>query len=285
MGVARLLSPLPAHRDGLGRSDEHVLRAEIVRTNLIFYARLSAYSRRFVKSGFCAGCLRVPKISVCECSDRGHCFRKPKKALRTKFSGRHLPRFPLPLAVLFAYILVCAVVVVEGATHSSNLVVECATMLVIGIILSIFGIGFLCWLMFNLAVYALPFFAGMTAGLAAYHNGAGVLGLLVGFAAGAITLVIGRAIFAAFASPLVRGLVALVFAAPASVAGYHATLALARIGVPAEGWQEAFAFVGAIAVGATAVVRIAAMAYPSGTRRGSVTTPTQPRVATTARTS
>ena len=124
-------------------------------------------------------------------------------------------------------------------------------MLVVGILLSISGIGFLCWLMFNLAVYALPFFAGMTAGLAAYHSGAGVLGgLLVGFLAGAITLVIGQAVFAAFASPLARGLVALVFAAPASVAGYHATLALARIGVPAEGWREAFAVVGAIAVGA-----------------------------------
>jgi hypothetical protein len=35
------------------------------------------------------------------------------------------------------------VVVVEGATHSSNLVVEFATMLVIGTILSVFGIGFL----------------------------------------------------------------------------------------------------------------------------------------------
>jgi len=159
-------------------------------------------------------------------------------------------------------------------------------MLVIGIILSVFGIGFLSWLMFSLAVYALPFFAGMTAGLAACHNGAGVAGgLLVGFVAGALTLVIGQAIFAAFASPLARGLVALVFAAPASVAGYHATLALARIGVPAEGWREAFAFVGAIAVGATAVVRIAAMADPSGVRRMSVATPAQPRVAATARTS
>ena len=177
-------------------------------------------------------------------------------------------------------------VVVEGATHSSNLVVEYATMLVIGIILSIFGIGFLCWLMFNLAVYALPFFAGMTAGLAAYHSGAGVAWRAARRVRGRrLTLVVGQAVFAAFASPLVRGFVALVFAAPASVAGYHATLALARIGVPAEGWREAFAVVGAIAVGATAVVRIAAMAYPSGVRRVSVATQSQPRMAATPRTS
>ena len=88
-------------------------------------------------------------------------------------------------------------------------------MLVISIVLSVFGIAFLCWLMFNLAVYALPVFVGITAGPAACHNGAGVAGgLLVGFAAGALTLVVGQAIFAAFASPLTRGVVALVFAAP-----------------------------------------------------------------------
>ena len=57
------------------------------------------------------------------------------------------------------------------------------------------------------------------------------------------------------------------FAAPATLAGYHATLALARIGVPAEGWREVFAVVGSIAVGATAIVRIAAMAIPSGVRK------------------
>ena len=32
-------------------------------------------------------------------------------------------------------------------------------MLVIGLLLSIFGIGLFCWLIFALAVYALPFFA------------------------------------------------------------------------------------------------------------------------------
>jgi hypothetical protein len=178
-------------------------------------------------------------------------------------------------------------VVVEGAILTSNSVVEFATMLAIGIVLSIFGIGFLCWLMFNLAVYALPFFAGMTAGLAAYHSGAGLVGgLIVGFTAAAITLVVGQAIFATFAtfaSPVLRGLIALLFAAPAAVAGYHATLALARIGVPAEDWREVFAILGAIAIGAAAVVRVAGMAYPSGVRRVSVTMSDQSQMATTPR--
>ena len=69
-------------------------------------------------------------------------------------------------------------VVVEGATVSA-FVAENTTMVVIGLILIVFGVGFLCWLLFMLAVYVLPFFVGMTAGLAAYHSGAGVLGALV----------------------------------------------------------------------------------------------------------
>ena len=57
-------------------------------------------------------------------------------------------------------------------------------MLAIGLILSIFGIGLFCWLIFALAVYALPFFVGLTVGMAAFHSGAGVIGaLLVGSSA------------------------------------------------------------------------------------------------------
>src|SRR5882672_5119707 len=33
----------------------------------------------------------------------------------------------------------------------------------IGIVLSVFGLGFFCWLFFTLAVYALPFLAGLKA--------------------------------------------------------------------------------------------------------------------------
>jgi hypothetical protein len=154
------------------------------------------------------------------------------------------------------------VVVVEGATVRP-FVAETTTMIVIGLILSIFGIGFLCWLLFTLAVYALPFFAGMTVGLAAYHSGAGAIGaLVVGFAAGAVTLVAGQAAFAAAKSPVPRAAIALLFAAPAAIAGYHATVALVRIGVPSASWREAFAIVGATFAGGTAFVRMAAMAAP-----------------------
>jgi hypothetical protein len=142
-------------------------------------------------------------------------------------------------------------------------ITETTTMLIIGIILSFVVLGFLCWLLFTLAIYALPFFAGVTAGLAALHNGSGpIAAILVGLIAGVVTLVVGQIAFATVRSPLVRAAIALLFAAPAAVAGYHATLGLAHIGVPSAGWQHAFAFVGAVIVGCTAWARMTVMAAP-----------------------
>jgi hypothetical protein len=57
-------------------------------------------------------------------------------------------------------------------------------------------------------------------------------------------------------SPILRAAIGLLFAVPATIAGYHATLRLAQIGVPAEGWREAFAIVGVILVGGTTWVRV-----------------------------
>ena len=97
----------------------------------------------------------------------------------------------------------------------------------IAIILSVAGLGFLCWLAFNLAVHALPFFAGVTAGLFAYHTGAGPFGTItIGLIAGAATLVIGQFIFATIQSPLPRALMTAAFVLPAAVAGHHLVLGL-----------------------------------------------------------
>ena len=132
-------------------------------------------------------------------------------------------------------------------------------MIIFGIILSMAGIGFFCWLLFTLAVYALPFFIGLTAGLAAYHSGAGVVGAIIATVlVGGAALAIGHTAFAAVRSPMVRAAIGLLYAGPAAFAGYHATLGLAHIGIPAEGWRQAFAFVGAVLIGATAWVRMTA---------------------------
>ncbi len=140
----------------------------------------------------------------------------------------------------------------------------------ISIVLGVFGLGFFCWLLFTLAVYALPFLAGLSAGLAAFHSGSGFVGaLVVGLLVGITILVLGQIVLSTVRTPLIRLLIGLIYAVPATVAGYQLCFALAGISGPAGGWQHAFAAAGAIAVGVTAFARMAIIIPPSA-GRGSV---------------
>ncbi len=63
-------------------------------------------------------------------------------------------------------------------------------MIFLGILASIAAIGFLCWLLFTLAVFAFPLFAGVSIGTWAYGTGAGWPGaVLIGLIGAALTLV------------------------------------------------------------------------------------------------
>jgi hypothetical protein len=137
----------------------------------------------------------------------------------------------------------------------------------IGILLTLGGLGFLCWLLFTLAIYALPFFVGLWVGLAAYHSGAGFVGaFILALIAGVIVFALGQFAFATARSPLLRAAIAWLYAIPALVAGYQATLGLARIGTPSETWCQLFAVAGAIAVGATAWVRLTRFEFAPSAR-------------------
>ena len=92
--------------------------------------------------------------------------------------------------------------------------------MVLGIILSLLGLGFMIAIMFQIAIFALPLSAALAAGQLADETGAGVPGTI------AVALVAGVAVFAAAQvmlavtrSTLVRMAVALAFATPAAVAG------------------------------------------------------------------
>ena len=138
------------------------------------------------------------------------------------------------------------------------------------IILSIFGLGTICWLLFSLAVYALPFLAGLSVGLAAFHGGSGFIGaFVVGLLVGVTILVLGQIVVATVRMPLIRLLIGLIYAVPATVAGYQLCFALAGIGVPAGGWQHVFAAAGAVTVGLTAFARMA-LFIPSSAEQGPV---------------
>lgn len=130
-------------------------------------------------------------------------------------------------------------------------------MIALGLLLNFAGIGLFCWLIFTLAVYALPFFVGLTVFMLALHGGAGILGApLVGIAAGGITLAIGQTAFAMTRSVITRAIIAALFVIPATLAGYQVVFAMSQIGVPSSAWREIFACIGAAFIGGTAWMRI-----------------------------
>ncbi len=177
----------------------------------------------------------------------------------------------LAVTAVHGYTLTRAVVVVEGASHSPILVVEFAPMLVIGIILSVIGIGFFCWLLFTLAVFALPFFVGLTVGVWAFNTGAGVLGgILVGLVAGGVTFGVGQFALAFAPWTWLRLLVIVLFVAPATVAGYNATHGIAQIAMPSATWRMIFSVIGATAVSVTTFIRFTGIAAPGRAGQGVV---------------
>lgn len=134
-------------------------------------------------------------------------------------------------------------------------------MIILGILLCMVVIGFFCWLLFTLAVFALPFFVGVTVGMWAFNSGAGWFGtIIIGALAAGLTFGLGQILLATVRPLWVKLAIALVFVAPAAVAGYHATHGIAKHLMPSDAWQVAFSFFGAIAVGIAAFVRIAATA-------------------------
>jgi hypothetical protein len=130
-----------------------------------------------------------------------------------------------------------------------------------GIIFCILGLGGFCSLLFRFTIYALPTFAGVAAGLWAFNTGAGSIGAMtVGAVAAGATLAVCQLGFGLARSAVVRTLVAFIFATPAAYAGYHVVFDLAGYGVPSEAWRQVFAIAGAIAIGFTAMARLAAPA-------------------------
>jgi hypothetical protein len=94
----------------------------------------------------------------------------------------------------------------------------------------------------------------------AHQAGTGPLGTIaIGLVARTFALVLGQLFFSTVRVPIVRIAIALVFAAPAAVAGYHATYGLlSGLTTSSDLFREVFAVIGAIIIGATAWTRLAA---------------------------
>jgi hypothetical protein len=134
--------------------------------------------------------------------------------------------------------MIRAVVVVEGATVGCHLA-EATTMFLFAPFLVIGAIGFFCWLLFTLAVFALP---------------------IVGLVAAGAAFGIGQLLLIFVPWTWAKLLIIAVYTAPAAVAGYSATHGITLMAMSSPVWQMIFSVIGVIAVGITALLRISGMA-------------------------
>ena len=115
----------------------------------------------------------------------------------------------------------------------------------------------LCVLAYTLAVYALPFMLGVEVARWAYASGSGLIDAgLVGLVAGAVAYGLLIVLFMAVRPPILRLAVALVFAAPAAVAGYALVHGITAEAVPSEVWRQVFSIIGGGVIGLSALMRL-----------------------------
>ncbi|MGJ5032089.1 hypothetical protein ACQR1I_34995 [Bradyrhizobium sp. HKCCYLS2038] len=130
-------------------------------------------------------------------------------------------------------------------------------MLAIALILGLVSVGLLCRALFKLAVHALPFFVAVTVGMAVLNASLGVgAAFAAGITAAALTLSIGRLLFSASRSFLLRGIVAAAFLIPAAVAGHQAALGAALLVGPSPFWREIIGWSGALLVAGYALQQL-----------------------------
>lgn len=123
----------------------------------------------------------------------------------------------------------------------------------------------LCVLAYTLAVYALPFMLGMEAARLAYASGSGLIGAgLVGLVVGAAAYGLLVVLFMVVRTPILRLAVALVFAAPATIAGFALVHGITRDAVPSDIWRVIFCLIGGGVTGLSALMRLAGDVVGSG---------------------
>lgn len=117
----------------------------------------------------------------------------------------------------------------------------------------------LCVLAYTLAVYALPFMLGVEVARWAYASGSGLIGAgLVGLIAGAAAYGLLVILFVVLRTQILRLAAALIFAAPAAIAGFALVHGITRDAVPSEIWRVIFCLIGGSVTGLSALMRLAA---------------------------
>jgi hypothetical protein len=119
----------------------------------------------------------------------------------------------------------------------------------------------MCVLAYRLATHALPLMLTLEATRFAHDTGAGWIGAgIVGLFAGIASFGVLAFLFATLRVPILRIAVALIFAAPAAIAGYALVHGVTHEAVHSEIWRQIFCIAGGAFVGCSAFARLA---YPS----------------------
>lgn len=136
--------------------------------------------------------------------------------------------------------------------------------MIIAVLLTSGALVVIVWLIFNLAVYALPFFVGVSAASWTHAHGSGIVGAgIVGLIAGALAMAVGRSVSATTRSPALRLAVVAVYLVPAAIAGFALARHVAGWTLTSEGWGTGFAVVGAAMTTLVAYARLTS-APPGG---------------------
>jgi len=129
--------------------------------------------------------------------------------------------------------------------------------MLVSTLFTLFGLGAICWILFNLAVYALPFAIGLTSGMYLYETGQGVfLSIIAGLFIGGFISALGEFAFDRIRSIPIKLAIGLIYAIPAGIAGFHAAKGLAEFGSAGAATITLLSWLGALVVGGTAWARV-----------------------------
>jgi len=131
------------------------------------------------------------------------------------------------------------------------------------LVLGLFAGLYLIWLLFSLAVHALPVGTGISIAFWMHDHDYGyVASILGGLAAGIVILLIGQFLFAVIRAPILRLVLALIFAIPAGIAGYHAVRGIMRLAIDPGALRSGLSWTGAIVIALAAWSRLTGAEAP-----------------------
>jgi hypothetical protein len=129
-------------------------------------------------------------------------------------------------------------------------------------LMSVALVVILCLVAYTLATYALPLMLGLAAARFAYHTGAGLIGAsFIGLIAAVAVFGLFAVLFAKLRSPILRLILAMIFAAPAALAGYALTHGVTHEAMRSAIWRQIFCFIGGALVGLSALMRLAGSSF------------------------